>query len=349
MNRHTRHSLKKNNFSSRNSFITLPRLISTTVALAAAAVYVKKQTQQAEKHYPPEGKFIEVDGVRLHYIEKGEGKPLVLLHGNTTMGMDFNLSGLVDMAAQHYRVIVFDRPGYGHSDRPRTTIWNAEKQAKLLHAALQKLGVDRPIVLGQSWGVLPAIALALDFPTSVHSLVLLSGYYYPTMRPDVPFASQPAIPLIGDIMRYTTTPLMLRLTWPFMLKREFKPAPVAESMKAFPVWMALRALQIRASAEEFAFVIPDAIKLSQRYHELKLPIVLVDGSGDRLDYNSRHSDRFYKEIPHAERRIIEGAGHMVHHTAPSQVLEAIHTAAQSEISHFEIPLRSVSRSQQVLR
>jgi len=47
--------------------------------------------------------------VRLHYTEKGEGEPLVLLHGNTTIRMDFTLSGLVDMAAERYRVIVFDR------------------------------------------------------------------------------------------------------------------------------------------------------------------------------------------------------------------------------------------------
>lgn len=306
-----------------------PAALSTGAALAAAALFVAYRTRQAEKKYPPEGKFIEVDGVRLHYVEKGEGEPLVLLHGNTTMGMDFTLSGLVDMAAEHYRVIVFDRPGYGYSERPRTTMWDAEAQARLLHGALQKMRVHRPIVMGQSWGVLPALALALNFPESVRSLVLASGYFYPTARPDVPLGSQPAVPIVGDIMRYTISPLMLRMNWPFMLKREFTPAPVAESMKKLPVWMALRPLQIRASAEEFAFVIPDAMKLSKRYHELQLPIVLVDGSGDRLDYNSKHADRFHAELPHTEQRIIEGAGHMVHHIAPEEVLDAINSAARA--------------------
>jgi pimeloyl-ACP methyl ester carboxylesterase len=60
-----------------------------------------------------------VQGVRLHYLERGTGTPLVLLHGNGSMIEDFQSSGLVHLAAKKYRVIVFDRPGFGHSERPR--------------------------------------------------------------------------------------------------------------------------------------------------------------------------------------------------------------------------------------
>ena len=49
---------------------------------------------------PPAGQFLEVDGVRLHYVERGEGEPLVLLHGNGSMIQDFETSGLIDMAAK---------------------------------------------------------------------------------------------------------------------------------------------------------------------------------------------------------------------------------------------------------
>jgi pimeloyl-ACP methyl ester carboxylesterase len=90
------------------------------------------------------GRFVEVAGVRLHYVEHGEGEPLVLLHGNGSMIQDFQSSGLIDMAARTYRVIVFDRPGFGHSERPRTTIWTAEAQADLIHKALKKIGVPVP-------------------------------------------------------------------------------------------------------------------------------------------------------------------------------------------------------------
>jgi hypothetical protein len=75
------------------------------------------------------------------------------------------------------------------------------------------------------------MALARDFPESVRSLALTSGDYHPTLRPEHPVAAQPTVPIPRDIMRYTITPLMLRITWPLMLKREFTPAPVAELRK----------------------------------------------------------------------------------------------------------------------
>ena len=98
-------------------------------ALVVSALVNRHFTNKAERDNPPTGRFVEVDGVRLHYVERGSGEPLVLLHGNGSMIQDFETSGLVDMAAKSYRVIVFDRPGYGHSERPRSTIWTAEAQA----------------------------------------------------------------------------------------------------------------------------------------------------------------------------------------------------------------------------
>ncbi|MBV8505395.1 MAG: alpha/beta hydrolase, partial [Alphaproteobacteria bacterium] len=74
----------------------------------------------AERKDPPIGLFIETDGVRLHYIERGNaGAPcVVMFHGNGTMIQDLILSGLVDRLAQHHRVVCFDRPGFGYSQRP---------------------------------------------------------------------------------------------------------------------------------------------------------------------------------------------------------------------------------------
>ena len=80
------------------------------------------------------------------------------------------MSGLVDLAAKKYRVIAFDRPGFGHSDRPRSTVWTPEAQANLLNAALIKMGVSQPLVFGHSWGTLVAVALALKYPRNVRSI-----------------------------------------------------------------------------------------------------------------------------------------------------------------------------------
>lgn len=289
---------------------------------------VRYRTRQAELENPPQGKFIEVDGVRLHYIERGQGRPVVLLHGNGTMAQEMEISGLLDLAAANYRVIAFDRPGYGYSERPRGKAWKPVEQAELLHHALQKLGIDRPIVVGHSWGTLVAVALAMEFPSSVSSLVLLSGYYYPTARLDVPLLSPPAIPLIGDLMRYTISPLIGRAIWPAMKKRIFAPSRVPLRFNAFPVWMALRPLQLRASAMETAWMIPSAMSLSQRYRELKMPVVIMAGGDDRHVNTHAQSERLHHQLPHSDLHLLPGVGHMVHHVAAQRVMQAIDMAAK---------------------
>src|SRR5450755_1455970 len=150
-------------------------------ALTAIALVNRHLAKKAERDNPAAGRFLDVNGVRLHYVERGSGEPLVLLHGNGSMIEDFESSGLIDLAAKNYRVIVFDRPGFGHSDRPRNVVWTPDAQAELIERALAQIGVSNAVVLGHSWGASVAVALALKFPELVSSLVLASGYYYPTV------------------------------------------------------------------------------------------------------------------------------------------------------------------------
>ena len=70
----------------------------------------------------------------------GRGRAAGFLHGNGSMIQDFSSSGLLDKAARKYRVIVFDRPGFGYSKRPRLTDLDAEAQADLIRKALDRLG-----------------------------------------------------------------------------------------------------------------------------------------------------------------------------------------------------------------
>ncbi|HZW13844.1 MAG TPA: hypothetical protein VFF81_11720 [Noviherbaspirillum sp.] len=83
------------------------------VPCAEEAAYVRYQTKKIERDNPPAGKLVEVNGVCLHYIERGEGQPLVILYGNGTSSQEVNSSGLIDAASSNYRVIAFNRPGYG--------------------------------------------------------------------------------------------------------------------------------------------------------------------------------------------------------------------------------------------
>ena len=144
-------------------------------ALAAAFAVVHMKGRQAERALPPSGRLMEVDGVSLHYLERGSGPVLVLLHGNAAMAQDYEAAGLVDRLAQRYRVIAFDRPGFGYSSRPRGRFWTVEHQAALLLKALQQLEVADGLVLGHSWGTLVAMAMARLAPGVVRGLVLVSG------------------------------------------------------------------------------------------------------------------------------------------------------------------------------
>ena len=207
---------------------------ATVGVLAIFALLNRHLSKKAEHNNPPAGQFLEINGVRLHYVERGSGAPLVFLHGNGSMIQDFESSGLIDLAAQNYRVIVFDRPGFGHSDRPRNVVWTPAAQAEILSSALHRLDVPHAIVLGHSWGASVAIAMALKYPALVQGLVLASGYYYPTFRPDVVVLSTPAAPLVGALLRLTLSPLIGRLMWPLLMAKIFGPRPVPKKFEGFP-------------------------------------------------------------------------------------------------------------------
>src|SRR4051812_24877260 len=303
-------------------------LLVLVAALAATAVYTVAQAHAAERKTPPIGHFLDVDGVRLHYIERGQGDPVVLIHGNGALIQDFIVSGLVDGLSERHRVIVFDRPGFGYSTRPRTRIWTPMAQADVLRKALDQLGVEQAIVLGHSWGTLVAVALALQAPILVRGVVLLSGYYFPTARLDVPILSQPAIPVIGDVMRYTVSPLLGRLLLPRIIRRLFEPAPVPERFEQlFPKGLTLRPSHLRASAADTALMVPAATELQARYRDLKVPVTIMTGVDDQVVGVSRQSQRLHAELPQSRFISLSGLGHMVHHLAPDQVIQAVERVA----------------------
>lgn len=313
-----------------------PIAVGVVVAAAASALLNRWLAKKAERRNPSTGRFITVDGVRLHYYERGTGTPLILLHGNGSMIEDFQSSGLIDLAAKKYRVIAFDRPGFGYSDRPRSIIWTPQAQADLVAAALNQIGVQRAIVLGHSWGTLVAIALAVKYPSQVRALILASGYYYPNARADVVILSPPAIPLIGDLLSYTISPILSRLMWPLLLRKMFGPSPVPKKFEGFPAEMALRPSQIRASAAESALMIPSVRTLRKKYNQLQVPVAIIAGAEDRL-IESEQSSHLHRDIPHSTLQRLPATGHMVHQTATAEIMAAIDTAADQ-------PRRAVTTS-----
>ncbi len=128
-------------------------LVAAAGLMATAAIVNRRLADKALRDNPPQGRFIEIDGVRLHYVERGSGRPLVLFHGNGSMIQDFESSGLIDLAAKDYRVIVFDRPGLWPQPAAAKRCLTPAAQADLFREALIQLGVEKAIVLDTPGGI----------------------------------------------------------------------------------------------------------------------------------------------------------------------------------------------------
>jgi pimeloyl-ACP methyl ester carboxylesterase len=299
-----------------------------TAAGIAAAAYNRYRANEAQAETPPIGSFVEAEGAKLHYLRRGRGPFVVLLHGNGVLLQDWLASGVFDELARTNDVIAFDRPGFGYSSRPRSIIWTPQAQAAALASALGQLGINRATVVGHSFGSLVALALGLDHPELVSRLVLLGGYYFPTARPDLVMNAGPAVPILGDVMRHTISPIAGRAMMPGVEKILFSPEPVDPNWKQnFPVHMVTRPSQVRATAADAAMAIPAAASLSKRYPELTTPTVIVAGEGDKIVGYEGQSRRLHETLPNSHFIRVENVGHMVHYTARNTVLDAITTQA----------------------
>jgi pimeloyl-ACP methyl ester carboxylesterase len=314
-------------------------LLAAGTMLAASALYVQWRSRRAERHNPPRGRFINVDGVRLHYVDtEGAKQAVVLIHGNGSMVKELEISGVIDALMPEYRVLAFDRPGFGFSERPRGIAWTPAAQAVLLSNAMRHIGVGSAIVLGHSWGSMVALELALRCRDQVKGLLLLGGFYFPERRRDVALLSIPAIPVLGDLMRHTISPLIAKALSGVALRKTFAPRAVSERFKnRFPVDLALRPSNIRAAVEDLAMLLPAAASLESRYAQITQPTILIAGADDQILNPQRHSVRLQAAIPGSELYLLPNEGHMAHHNAPLTIVQAVNKLAAASASPRATP------------
>jgi pimeloyl-ACP methyl ester carboxylesterase len=167
-------------------------------------------------------------GCALHYLERGAGPTVVLLHRKGVFANDFELSGLLDKAAELHPVIAFDRPGFGYSERPSGTSWTPEAQARLIYQALHELRVERPMV-NHSWGARWWRWQWRPTPKYVRGIAHIGDYFYPRARTDAALAAMPALPVLSHFWRYTVAPMMGRMRWPQLIERMFRPSRRSDS------------------------------------------------------------------------------------------------------------------------
>jgi pimeloyl-ACP methyl ester carboxylesterase len=155
-------------------------------------------------------------------------------------------------------------------------------------------------------------------------LVLISGFYYPTARLDVALTAPAAVPLLGDVMRYTVSPLTGRLLMKRTVEAMFAPRHMsADFFDIMPREMILRPLQIRAEAEDAAFMIPAAAHFRAEYAKLEMPVAIFAGAGDKIVDPKSHSTRLHRELPDSTLVIAPDAGHMAHYALADEVVDAV--------------------------
>jgi pimeloyl-ACP methyl ester carboxylesterase len=294
--------------------------------VAAYASRSRGQVARIEAENPPRGAFVDAGGLRVHYVETGprDAPPVVLLHGATGNLNDMTFD-LAPRLADRFRVICFDRPGLGYTERPAKDGHRPAVQAAILRAAADRLGVARPIVLGHSWGAAAALAWALDAPEAPRGLVILSAAAMPWGEGGPGLLS----PLFTSRLAAHIGAEVLRLyagedQGASAAARIFRPQPVPEGyMQHLQAELILRPASLQANTEDIQRLEPELTAQAARYPELRCPIAILHGAPDAITSASIHSKGLHALAPDSTYVALPGVGHMLHHASPERVVASI--------------------------
>lgn len=321
-------------------------LATFLLIVLAGAVFTYVHGWIIARRYPPTGQFISVDGCRLHYREaKPEGEPrgtIVLLHGASSNLVE-SMLGLGWHLAQRYRVIAFDRPGHGWSER-RPDLREAEpaRQAALIAEALRKLDVRNAVIVGHSWSGTIVPHFALDHRDVTGAILVLAGITTPWPGGSIGWFKRLIDSWLGWVMlRSLALPITLVLR-PWMKRKTFypQPAPPGIVRKGF-IPLAFRPRAYEANMQDFAVMYDGVRALSPRYGDIRMPVVVVAGDRDEIVWTDLHSQAFVHAVPGARLILMPGIGHMPQYADGSTVLAAIEELAE-EIAPPVLQMQNLS-------
>jgi pimeloyl-ACP methyl ester carboxylesterase len=318
-------------------------LLAIAAILGTARAITIIAVTRAEVAHSPSGRFVEIDDAKLHVLELGAAAladqlPIVLIHGASGNLEELRLAIGQQLAASR-RVILLDRPGHGWSERPGGVAdASPARQAALIAAALDRIGVARFVLLGHSLGGAVASALALAYPTRVGGLVLLAPVTHPWKGGLTWYNAVLSTPVLGPIFAHTiAVPLALLL-----LKRGvasvFAPQPPpADFVRRAAIRLLLRPAQFLANAQDIAALKPFVAAQAPRYGEIGIPTVILTGTADTTVSPHIHARAIAAVMPHARLIMLTGIGHMPHHVATDAVIAAI-----AQLPALSVPARGTN-------
>jgi pimeloyl-ACP methyl ester carboxylesterase len=295
------------------------------IALAGSALLTLRLVRKAEADYPPVGASIEVEGVRLHYLERGQGRHVILIHGLRGSAYDFEVSISEGLARDHH-VIAFDRPGNGYSDPLPDDRQSVFVEARQLHAAALKLGLLRPLIVGYSLGAAVAIAYADAYPEDVAGVVTIAGHVMPCRVHVGALAFFAKRPLIAGVTSNTLLVPVGRLVGRMLLRRACSPQPMPASYAKAALAMALRPRTFRYAPEELRRSADELRVLARRYGRLPVHVTVIAGRGDAVS-SVNEARYFHERLARSTLVMVPDGGHALHATHPDVVVAAVRGAS----------------------
>lgn len=306
--------------------------------IVAFIIYIVLLIRQAEKQFPRQGSLVQSHGVDLHYVDIGpldpddvERAPIVLVHGASGNLRDFEAS-LIPLLADKHRVIAFDRPGHGWSERPDLPdIHDPARQAAVIHEAVKNLGVERPVLLGHSWGGAVASAYALSFGEDLSGLLVLAGATHPWKGEVAWYHRLLAKPVLGTLFLWGIVIPLGRVMAAAGVRSTFAPDPAPDGYeKAIGLSLLFRPGNFRHNSTDTSGLRGHLARQSARYHEIAVPTVIITGNRDQTVLAKLHSYALHEQISGSELIKLEGVGHMPHHVRPDVVVDALTRLAAGE-------------------
>ncbi len=274
---------------------------------------------------PPLGQFMNVEGARVHYLDRGQGPVVVMVHGLGGQMRNFSYA-LLERLVDRYRVILIDRPGSGHSTAARTVRPSLAAHAALVAAVISRLNLGRPLVVGHSLGGAIALTLALDHPDRVGALALIAPLANVQAKVPAAFSS---LFIRSSWLRHAVgntiaTPLG-------MLYAErgramvFAPEQVPADFTIKGGGLLARRPEVFVSASADILDINEQMAaLLARYGELEIPIDILFGRDDAVLDPKLNGEDLTGLLPTMRLTVCEG-GHMLPITRPDLVSDWLDT------------------------
>lgn len=143
------------------------------LVLLTSCMSASMYTSRVEARYPPLGDFMPYENGELHVISRGEGAPVLMIHGASANAREFMFTLVPELDEAQLNLIMVDRPGHGYSDRFDDADELGE-QARAMAAAVRANAEGPLVVVGHSFGGAVALRFALDYPELTRSVVLLA-------------------------------------------------------------------------------------------------------------------------------------------------------------------------------